>query len=45
VAEVHDGFAGRGQMVLLNLVEPAPALHHHAGKAAMMRAVLKKFCG
>lgn len=33
VAEVHDGFAGRGQVVRRYLVEPAPALHDCAGPA------------
>lgn len=27
MAEIHDPFAGRGQMVLLNLEKPSAALH------------------
>jgi len=30
VAEVHDAFAGRGQVLRRNLVEPSAALRHRA---------------
>lgn len=33
MAEVHDAFAGRGQMLRRNLVEPSASLHHRAGLA------------
>ena len=33
MAEVHDLFAGRGEVLRRNLVEPAASLHHRAGLA------------